>query len=124
MDYPGVVQIEFPGRGIDAIAFLRDGERHNSDLRLAKFLNNGGQRVQLCVQAFMDGTDDNRLIASPSKVVIPICVTAMTTTIHVCRQGSIYRLTLIDQTHRTGIFTAHQFYLLSYNFTLALLING
>ena len=63
MDYSGVVQIEFPGRGIYAIAFLRDGERHNCDLRLAKFLNNGGQRVQLCVKAFMDGTDDNRLIA-------------------------------------------------------------
>ena len=63
MDDPGVIQVEFPGRGIDAIAFLCDGERYNRDLRLAKFLNNGGQGVQLCVQAFMDGTDDNGLIS-------------------------------------------------------------
>ena len=55
--------VQRAARGRMAIAFLGDGERHNRDLRLTKFLNNGGQGVQLCVQAFMDGADDNRLIA-------------------------------------------------------------
>ena len=60
---PGVVQIQITGGGIDAITFLCDGERHNGDLRFTKFLNDGGQRIQFCVQTFMDGTDDNRLVS-------------------------------------------------------------
>jgi hypothetical protein len=56
-------RIQLAGGGIDAVAFLRDGQRDNRHLRLAEFLNNRGQRIQLCVQAFVDGADDNRLIA-------------------------------------------------------------
>ena len=59
----GVLQIQFPGGGVDAVAFLSDGERNDSHLRLAKFLNDGGQRIQFRVQAFMHGPNDNGLVA-------------------------------------------------------------
>ncbi len=60
---PGVLQIQLTGGGIDAVAFLRDGERYDRHLRFAKLLNYGGQRVQLCIQAFMYGANNNRLMS-------------------------------------------------------------
>ena len=58
-----------------------------------------------------------------SKVVIPIKSLLMTTTIHVYSGASNNPPGLIDPAHTNAINTAHQFNLLSYNFTLPTLIN-
>ena len=58
----GIVHIQLAGRRIDAIAFFRDGEGDNRNLRFAKFLNNGSQRIEFGVQTFMYRADNNSLV--------------------------------------------------------------
>ncbi|MNL14184.1 hypothetical protein D3C87_1351150 [compost metagenome] len=57
------MRIQLARRRIDAIAFLGYGQRNNGHLRFAKFLNNGRQRIEFGIQAFMHSADNNRLIS-------------------------------------------------------------
>ena len=49
--------------GVDAVAFFGNGQRDNRHLRVTKFLNNSGERIEFSVQTFMHGADNNWLAA-------------------------------------------------------------